>query len=83
MAVEEHGGGKQLIRFRAWPRCPRGGVIVTLLFAILASFAALSHAWITCGILNVIALVFMTHIFRECASAMAAVSSILKPVQKK
>lgn len=83
MAVEEHGGGKQLVRFRAWPRCPKGGVAVTLMFAVLASFAALSHAWIACGILNFVALVFMTHIFRECASAMAAVSSVLKPAQKK
>jgi hypothetical protein len=83
MAVEEHGGGKQLVRFRAWPKCSSGGVLVTLLFASLGALAALSHAWITCGVLNFCALLFMTHIFKECASAMAAVNCVLKSTKKK
>ncbi|MCK8600743.1 glycosyltransferase [Desulfoferrobacter suflitae] len=83
MAVEEHGGGKQLVRFRAWPRCPRGGVIITLVFAVLAALAAISHAWVACGMLNFIALVLMTLVFRECSSAMAAVSTVLKSVENK
>lgn len=83
MAVEEHGGGKQLVRFRAWPKCSSGAVVVTLVFAALAALAALNYAWITCGVLNFCALLFMTHIFKECSSAMAAVDCILKPAQKK
>lgn len=83
MAVEEHGGGKQLVRFRAWPKCSSGAIVVTLLFAALAALAALNHAWITCGVLNFCALLFMAHIFKECASAMAAVNCVLKSTRKK
>ena len=31
MAVEEHGGGKQLARFRTWPKCSPMGLYLTLL----------------------------------------------------
>jgi len=40
MAVEEHGGGHQLVRLRAWPACALRGPLLLLLFGTLASFAA-------------------------------------------
>lgn len=83
MAVEEHGGGKQVVRFRAWPKCSGGAVLVTLLFAVLGALAAWSHAWVSCGILNLIALLCMTLIFKECASAMAVVGCVLQPARNK
>ena len=41
MAVEEHGGGRQLLRIRSWPRFSRIGAGVALGFAALAAGAAL------------------------------------------
>jgi GT2 family glycosyltransferase len=73
MAVEEHGGGKQFVRFRTWPRCSAVGVVLPLFFAILSACAALSQAWIACAVLNVVAFLFMMLIYKECASAMATV----------
>jgi O-antigen biosynthesis protein len=77
VAVEEHGGGKQLAWFRAWPRCAPAGIVITLLFAALGAGAALSGAWLAFGVLNAIALLLMTRVFKECASAMASFSHAL------
>lgn len=76
MAVEEHGGGKQLVRFRTWPRCYPAGILSTLFFAGLSAAAALAEAWVACGVLNFVAFLFMVRIFRECSSAMSAVIEV-------
>ena len=81
MAVEEHGGGKQFIRVKTWPHCTSGGIFITLLFAALGAAAAASQAWLTCGILNGIAITFMMRVLVECSSAMASVVGVFR--QKK
>lgn len=83
MAVEEHGGGKQLIKFRTWPRCTPAAIVLAILFSALSALAAVGQAWIACCVLNVIAFLFMMRIFRECGSAMTAVATVLKPLEIK
>ena len=83
MAVEEHGGGKQLVRFRTWPRCTAAGILLALLFAALSACAAVSQAWIACGVLNLVAFLFMMRIFKECASAATAITTVLRPLEMK
>lgn len=83
MAVEEHGGGKQFLRFRTWPRCSPVGFALPVIFAALSAGAALSQAWIACGVLNLIAFLFMMLIYKECASAMATVQSVFGPDRDK
>lgn len=83
MAVEEHGGGKQFLRFRVWPRCAPAGIVLTLLFAGLSAGAALSQAWVACGILNFVAFVLMMHIFKECSAAMAAAARVFDSSGKR
>ncbi len=82
MAVEEHGGGKQFVRFRTWPRCSSAGVVTALLFAALSACAAFGHAWMACGVLNVIALLLMIRIVKECSSAMGVMARLFGPKQK-
>jgi hypothetical protein len=72
MAVEEHGAGKQLLRFRVWPRCSRAGVVVIVLFSALSGGAALDHAWIACAILGMVAAALAVRMLRECAAAAGA-----------
>jgi hypothetical protein len=79
MAVEEHGGGKQFLRFRAWPRCAPAGIVFALLFACMAAGAATAEAWVACGLLNGLALLFMIRIIKECSMAMAAAVQVLRP----
>jgi hypothetical protein len=45
MAVEEHGGGQQLVRIRARPRVSGAAVLLVTLFWSLAGWAALDQAW--------------------------------------
>ncbi len=83
MAVEEHGGGKQFLRFRAWPRCTPPGIVLAMLFATLSALAALNGAWIACGVMNAMAFLFMIRIFQECAAAMGAVRIVLEQPEKR
>jgi O-antigen biosynthesis protein len=39
LAVEEHGGGAQLVRARIWPRASAGGMLAALTLLLLAAFA--------------------------------------------
>jgi hypothetical protein len=45
-AVEEHGHGTQVIRFRVWPRLSFRTLVLAALFVLAASGAALGTAWI-------------------------------------
>jgi O-antigen biosynthesis protein len=77
MAVEEHGGGAQLVRFRSWPRCAAAGVVVTLLFATLSILAALNHARVVAAALGVVALLLTLGTLYGCATATTAILQVL------
>jgi GT2 family glycosyltransferase len=81
MAVEEHGGGKQLLRFRAWPRCAPIGVALMLLFALLSAGAAWSQAWLACGILDAMAFLILMDMLRECSVTMGALLRVFNPLR--
>ncbi len=78
MALEEHGAGRQLVRFRSWPRCSAKGLALILLFAVLSTGAALAYAWIVSIILGVVAILLALRTLLECARAMAAILHILE-----
>jgi glycosyltransferase involved in cell wall biosynthesis len=71
-AVEEHGLGRQLVRFRVWPRPSAGGVVLAAFFAVLALGAALDQAWAGSTILGLMAVVLAENTVEQCASATAA-----------
>jgi GT2 family glycosyltransferase len=77
VAVEEHGSGRQLVRYRSWPRWSRGGLALTILFAALAIGAVLDHAWLAAGILAAIVLVLTVSAIRDCGTATGSVISLL------
>jgi O-antigen biosynthesis protein len=81
MAIEEHGAGRQLVRFRSWPRCTAGLTLI-LPFAILSTAAALGHAWAAAIILGVVALLLALRTLQECASAMAITLRVLEQPKK-
>jgi hypothetical protein len=68
LAVEEHGGGCQLIRVRAEPRCGRGPLI-TAFFAILLAAALSDGAWIAAGALGLAAAFFAARTVAAVADA--------------
>ncbi len=70
MTVEEHGGGKQLARFRVWPKWSLRGLLPVLAFVVLAASAALNGAWIAAACLGAVAAVLVARAYYEGAWTM-------------
>jgi hypothetical protein len=81
MAVEDHGAGKQFIRFRSWPRCSPGAVALTLVLAALASGAAIDQAWSAAAILGTMAALLGLRTLQECAGATTALLRALEQAE--
>jgi GT2 family glycosyltransferase len=81
MAIEEHGAGKQLARFRFWPRPWAVAQIVTLVFASLAAGAALGHAWTASAILALTAILLVGRMLYDSAAGIAAISDALAQME--
>ena len=77
VAVEDHGAGTQLLRFRCWPRASRSGYALTILFAALAGGAAEAGAWAAGTILAAVALALALCMTLECASAAPLIARTL------
>ena len=72
LAVEEHGGGKQLLRLRCWPRWSRPGLAAILLLAAPAAVAFISGAEVPGVLLGSASLGLLLRSALECATATAA-----------
>ena len=77
MALEEHGGGKQLLRFHTWPVVSSIAFILMPLFAFLSFLAALEQVWMVSASLGIVGVVIMIHVFLDCATATAACRQVL------
>ncbi|MGB8348127.1 MAG: glycosyltransferase [Ktedonobacteraceae bacterium] len=82
MAVEEHGAGKQLLRFSFWPRCSFTVLALILVFALLSTGAAFARAWTASAILGSMALLLAIRMFEECANAITTLRRVLKQSEK-
>src|SRR5882672_4207463 len=76
--TEEHGAGRQLVRFRLWPKCSMKGLGLTLLLVALATGAACDQAWSSATILVLVAVLPVCRMVQECAGAMATAQHALK-----
>ncbi|HSF19311.1 MAG TPA: glycosyltransferase [Vicinamibacteria bacterium] len=56
MAVEDHGGGAQLVRFRLWPRLSVVALSMVATLFVLAALASADRAWVASMILGSLAL---------------------------
>jgi O-antigen biosynthesis protein len=72
MAVEEHGAGRQLLRFGIWPRCSRAGLALVVLFGGLATGAAIDDTVAGAILLAAAAVLVAASMIRDCATAMGA-----------
>lgn len=72
MAVEEHGGGRQQLRFRVLPRAGLPGVVVVAILAALVPIAALDGAIIAAAILATMAVALVAFGLVEAAAAIGA-----------
>jgi O-antigen biosynthesis protein len=68
LTIEEHGAGKQMLKFRVWStasKAIKGGVAILLLIAMLA---ALDRAWLVSSLLGAIALIFLAEYILDSAN---------------
>ncbi len=78
MTMEEHGGGRQLARFRLWPHFWSPGLVLNLVLALLAALVALDQARLIAVLLGLMALMLALRAFGDCATAMAAYLHVLQ-----
>lgn len=88
MTVEEHGGGKQLFRFKVYPRVSKRWLFVLLLFAGLAVKAGFGYPSEGSGVLvasiflSAMTLLLFSLIYSECASPVAAILGSIKSLEQ-
>jgi hypothetical protein len=83
LAVEEHGGGRQLLRIRSWPRFSRIGTGVALAFGCLAAAAALSGAWIVAAVMAAVVVVIVASTIQDCATAAGVLRTVLEAEERE
>jgi hypothetical protein len=78
MAVEEHGAGRQLTRFRGWPRPSPTGLAIGLALGALSADALADRAWVVGCLLAAAALALLARIAQESAGASGALVSAIR-----
>jgi GT2 family glycosyltransferase len=78
MGIEEHGAGRQLVRFRVWPRPSRAGCLAVLLLAGSAVGAATDGADEAVAILAAAAVLAGARLVQELASTTAIILRALE-----
>jgi GT2 family glycosyltransferase len=77
-AVEDHGAGNQLVRWRWWPSVSAKGLALIVAAAGLAVAAALDGAPLVGGILGAAAAAVALRALRQCGAAVAVVERTLR-----
>jgi len=78
MAVEEHGAGRQLVRFRCWPRPAPFVLALLILFGAAAIDAEISHVGLAAAFLATVAALLAANVVQHCGAAMAVADSALR-----
>jgi hypothetical protein len=71
-AIEEHGQGRQLVRFRAWPQPTWTGLLSSVLLASLAISAALGGASYAAAVLGLFLALAVSATALDCARAVGS-----------
>ena len=83
MAVEEHGAGKQLLRFRLRPNWSKPWLITSAVFATISLLALLDQAWTVSATLGLMGLVVLGRMCLGCATATAVILQVLSEERDK
>lgn len=78
MAVEEHGSGRQMLRFRVWPRFSVSGFVMLLVIMGISIAAGYDHSWTAASLLFTVGIVWAGRMAYQCALAMHKLTTILE-----
>jgi hypothetical protein len=70
-ATEEHGAGRQQVRYRVWPRLPWPGPALSFAFGVLAILAAADQALMSATVLAVVSGIILVRMLFDLANATA------------
>ncbi len=76
-AVEEHGAGRQMLRFRCWPRVPVAAIAAICMAFGLAVTAAVQGAWIAAVTIGLGVVATAAAALLQAAHALGALSAVL------
>jgi O-antigen biosynthesis protein len=71
LGVEEHGAGRQMGRWRLWPRPSTAAFLLAALLALLAAGASLDRAWLAMCALGAAAAMLAWRMAVDCGRALA------------
>ena len=80
--VEDHEGGRQLARFRAWPRVSRWALALMAPLFALAAVAASSGAVAAAAVLGLMASALAVRAVDECGAAMAVLLDAIDALEE-
>ena len=83
LAVEEHGGGKQLLRLRTWPVLSHTGLGIACMFALLALLASVEQASIASVTLDGFGFMILAWSLQGCVRSKAAFRHAFEIVARK
>jgi GT2 family glycosyltransferase len=78
VAIEEHGGGRQLVRLRVWPRFSRLACVIAIAGLALSAGAVASAEYIAAVVLLGAFAGIAIRTMQECASTMVAAAEALR-----
>ena len=78
MAIEEHGSGRQMVRFRVWPKFSLTGMVLGALCVVLAGAAALDNAWAVALLLALGGLLVFARASMEYATVAGKLQKLLR-----
>jgi len=81
IAVEDHGGGTQYVRFGIWPKCSSAGLTVIAFLGSAIGAAATSAAWTAAVVLSSIAALLITRIAQEAGRALTIIERAIAEVK--
>ncbi len=78
IAIEDHGGGRQMVLLRAWPMIHLPVLCITIFFAVVCSLAVIDHAWIAASLLGAFAMIFGARSLGDCSAAMSTLRCAMR-----
>ena len=81
LAIEEHGAGKQRVRWRLWAHASAAGVAAAAIFSALALGAALDQAWLAATALAAISAALAWRTAIDCGAALGALERALRRIE--
>ncbi|GAA4452742.1 hypothetical protein GCM10023189_16640 [Nibrella saemangeumensis] len=83
LTIEEHGAGKQLVRFKCWPKYSAATGILLAVMLGLSGLAVASQAYIVGAVFGLFSVVLLVSFFTGTARSLAALSEAFQQSPKE